>query len=111
MTRVADGVKADVLPREPRCRICRDSDVRRLVNELLDWRGVPAFLEGHKKLHRVTHADILGWLEPLNEGREKSDRITYASLWNHARRHHDLAGVEAYWVARIPKDFVNALAG
>ena len=42
--------RADVEPREPRCRICRDPDVRRLVNDLLDWRGVPIRL-GRGKTH------------------------------------------------------------
>ena len=40
----------------------------------------------------ITYADILRDLEPLNEGRDKRDRITYDSLWIHAKRHYDLAG-------------------
>jgi hypothetical protein len=59
---------ADFEPVEPRCRICRDPDVRRLVNDLLDWRGTPIIL-GHRKTHRVTLADVFRGLEPLNEGR------------------------------------------
>jgi hypothetical protein len=72
--------RADVEPREPRCRICRRSDVRRLVNDLLGWRGVPVILEGGNKRRRITYTDILGMLEPLNEGRDKRDVITYNSL-------------------------------
>jgi hypothetical protein len=44
-------------------------------------------------------------LEPLNEGRDARDRITYDSLWIHAKRHYDLAGVSAYWRARTQKEF------
>jgi hypothetical protein len=95
---------------EPRCRICRDPGVRRLVNERLDWRGVPIPL-GRGKAHRVTYADLLRDLAPLNEGRDKKDRITYDALWIHAKRHYDIAGRLAYWSARIIKDFKTALRG
>ena len=66
------------------------------------------------KTHLVTYADILRDLEPLNEGRDKRDRITYDSLWVHAKRHYDLAGIAAYWSARMSKEFKEfkkALAG
>jgi len=46
---------ADFEPSEPRCRVCRDRDVRRLVNHLLDWRGVPIPLGGGK-MHQVSYA-------------------------------------------------------
>jgi hypothetical protein len=62
--------RADVEPREPRCRICRRSDVRRLVNDLLGWRGVPVILEGGNKRRRHLHGHPRQ-LEPLNEGRDK----------------------------------------
>ena len=74
-------MRADFERREPRCRICRDETVRILVNELLDWRGVPIILD-RGKTHRITYADILHDLEPLNEGRGDRDRITYDSLWS-----------------------------
>jgi hypothetical protein len=90
---------------EPRCRICRDPTVRRLVNALLDWRGAP-ILEGGKT---VTYITILAWLEPINEGRQRGDRITYDSLWVHAKRHYDLAGITAYWGARLDTELRNAL--
>ena len=95
---------ADIERREPRCRICRDETVRILVNELLDWRGVPINL-GRGKTHLVTYADILRDLEPVNEGRDKRDQITYDSLWVHAKRHYDLAGIPAYWRTRMSKEF------
>ena len=103
-------MRADVKRREPRCRICRDEGLRVLVNELLDWRGVPIIL-GRGKTHRITYADILRDLEPLNEGREKSDRLSYSSLWVHAKRHYDIAGVAAYWAARMNRDLRSALRG
>src|SRR6476661_7152488 len=95
ITRAAEPVRADIEGREPRCRICRDESVRSLVNELLDWRGVPIIL-GRGKTLLVTYADILRDLAPLNEGHDKRDRITYDSLWIHAKRHYDLAGTAAY---------------
>ena len=50
-------------------------------------------------------------LEPLNEGRDESDRITYDCLWNHAKRHHDLAGIVDYWGARIYTELRTGLRG
>jgi hypothetical protein len=85
--------------------------VRRLVNDLLGWRGVPVILEGGNKRRRITYTDILGMLEPLHEGRDKRDVITYNSLWIHAKRHYDLAGIAAYWRARMDKELRNALGG
>jgi hypothetical protein len=108
LTRTAEPLRAAFERREPRCRICRDETVRVLVNELLDWHGVPIIL-GRGKTHVVTYADILRDLEPLNEGRDKRDRITYDSLWVHAKRHYDLAGVTAYWRARMDKEMKNVL--
>ena len=104
MTRAAAPVRADFERREPRCRICRDEAVRILVNELLDWRGVPVTREGGKT-HRITLTEILRDLEPLNDGRDKRDQITYDSLWVHAKRHYDLAGIAAYWRTRMSKEF------
>ena len=84
--------------------------MRVLVNELLDWQGAPIIL-GRGKTHRVTYADILRDLEPLNKGREMRDRITYDSLWVHAKRHYDDAAITAYWRARMHKELRNALGG
>jgi hypothetical protein len=99
MTRAAEPVRAYFERRERRCRICRDETLRILVNELLDWRGVPVFLDGGKT-HRISYTDSLDKLQPLNEGRDEGDRITYSSLWIHAKRHYDTAGVAAYWRTR-----------
>jgi hypothetical protein len=38
-------------------------------------------------------------------------RITYDSLWVHAKRHYDLAGTTAYWRARMHKELMKALGG
>jgi hypothetical protein len=110
MTRVAEPLWDDFEHREPRCRICRDETVRVLVNKLLDWHGAPVIL-GRGKTHVVTYADILRDLEALNEGRDDKDRITYDSLWVHAKRHYDLAGTTAYWRARMDKELMKALGG
>ena len=99
-------VTADYERREPRCRVCRDEAVRVVVNELLDWHGVPILL-GRGKTHLVTYAEILRNLEPLNEGRDERHRITYDSLWVHAKRHYDLAGTAAYWRTRMFKEFTE----
>jgi hypothetical protein len=87
VTRAAEPVRADFERREPRCRICRDETLRILVNELLDWRGVPIILEGGKS-RRITLTEILRDLAPLNEGRDNRHRISYDSLWVHAKRHY-----------------------
>ena len=103
-------MRADFARREPRCRICRDEAVRVLVNKLLDWHGAPIIL-GRGKTDVVSYADILRDLEPLNKGRDKKDRITYDSLWVHAKRHYDHAWILADWRARMPKELMNALGG
>ena len=97
-------MRADFERREPRCRICRDETVRVAVNERLDWRGVPIFL-GRGKFHRITLTEILRDLTPLNEGRDKKNRITYDSLWVHFQRHYSLAGQVTYRGARMAKEF------
>jgi hypothetical protein len=102
-------VRADNEIREPRCRICRDETLRTRVNDLLDWRGVPLIVDGGNRTHLITYTDILGMLEPLNEGRDERYRITYDSLWVHAKRHYDVAGKAAYWGARLVKEIKNAL--
>ena len=108
--RTAEPLRATFEPREPRCRICRDESVRVLVNQLLDWRGTEIIL-GRGKTHVVTYADILRDLEPLNEGRDKRNRITYSSLWVHAKRHYDTAGKVAYLRAWMDRELRKALGG
>jgi len=43
--------------------------------------------------------------------KDKGDRITYESLWIHAKRHYDISGVPAYWRTRMVNEFRNALGG
>jgi len=93
---------ADFEPREPRCRICREEALRDHVNELLEWHGIPLFQKG-AKTHRVTYADIIRNLEPLNKTRAKKDRITYDCLWVHAKRHYDVVGTAAHFKAQVDK--------
>ena len=104
-------MRTDLERREPRCRICREETVRVAVNELLNLRGAPAIVVGGNTGRRITYTDILGMLEPLNEGRDKRDWITYDILWIHAKRHYDLAGKAAYWRTRMYKELKNALRG
>ena len=96
--------RADFERREPRCRICREEAVRVVVNDLLDWRGVPSIL-GRGETHRISYAEILRDMAPFNEGRDKKEWITYDSLWVHAKRHYDLAGTAAYWRTQRLKEF------
>jgi hypothetical protein len=102
--RGAEPVMVNLERREPRCRICREEPLRVVVNKLLDWHRVPIIM-GPGKTHLVTYADILRDLEPLTEGRDERHRITYDSLWIHAKRHYELAGTAAYWSTRMSKEF------
>jgi hypothetical protein len=110
LTRPGDPLSDVFERREPRCRICRDETVRVLVNQLLDWHGAPLIL-GPGTVHVVTYADILCDLEPLNEGRDKRNRITYDSLWVHAKRHYDTTGQAAYLRTWMDKELRKALGG
>ena len=70
---------------EPRCRVCRDPQVRPLVNELLTAKQLSGVIGP-----RLTYRDILAALEPVNRARAPGDQITYSSLWVHSRRHFDV---------------------
>ncbi len=100
--------RADLMPPEPRCRICRDPGLRRLANDLLsNWHGRPVFLEG-RRTRRISYSEIL---RAINEGRDERDRISYDSLWVHAKRHHDLDGIVDYWTAWLYRELRKALEG
>lgn len=101
---------SDAEVREPRCRICRYEEIRVLVNALLDWRGVPVRMSD-RQVRRVTYTDILGDLEPLNRDLYPWERITYASLWVHDKRHRELDGVVAHWSRRIDKELSKIARG
>lgn len=104
MVQKTKALRTALRRREPRCRICRDEAVRNHVDQLLDWVGLP-IIQGPSKVHVVTYADILRDLEPLNGSRTTKDRITYDSLWIHAKRHYDLDGLLDYWGRRVEKEF------
>jgi hypothetical protein len=93
---------------ESRCRICRDPELRLLVDALLDWRGVPVPLAGGK-MHRITYADVLRALEPFSVICADWERLTYNNVWIHAQRHYDIAGIAAYWTRRTGKEVRNFL--
>ena len=93
---------------EPRCRVCRDPAVRRLINARLDWLGTPIVL-GQGKSHTITYVDIWRGLDCVNEGCDPKDRITYSSLWVHAKKHHDWAAVAAYQMANLLKELRKTL--
>jgi hypothetical protein len=93
---------------ETRCRICRDPELRLLVDALLDWRGVPVPLEGGR-VHRVTYSDVLRALEPFNGFCGDWETVTYNNLWVHAQRHYDLRGIATYWSRRTEKEVRNFL--
>ena len=95
---------------EPRCRICRDPVMRHFVNQRLDWVGTP-IIKHRGKSHTITYADILRALEPLNKTRDERERVSYDSLWVHARRHHDVAAVAAYHTDRKIKELLKTLGG
>jgi len=95
---------------ERRCRICRDADLRRFIDELLDWRGV-SIPQGRGKSYRLTYAKILRTVEHLNIALDGKDRITYNSLWVHANRHYGPAGIVSYCRrGGVIRDFINALS-
>lgn len=59
---------------EPRCKICRDAPVRRLVNKLLTMG--------------ITRAEVVQTLEPLNL--QRADPITYHNVYTHQQQHFDV---------------------
>ena len=96
----AEGKLDRFVRQEPRCRICRDDDVRMLVNKLLGYKPMGLRL-----------ADILRILEPVNEGRSKTERVTYDSLWVHSKRHYDIqTPAAAIWRAiKLDRELRHAL--
>ena len=66
---------------------------------------------GGTELESRIRERILRDLEPLNRGRDKSNRITYDSLWVHAKRHYDAAAVMAYFKVWLHKQLIKALDG
>lgn len=69
---LSEDHKLYVFRPETRCRVCL-SDANVLVNKML--------------AHAMTYRDIVRALEPLNDTLPESQRITYNSVWHHAKKH------------------------
>ena len=67
------------LPLEPRCRICRNDEVRQKVNDLLSGG--------------TSYAMILRALESDNARLDSRDRVTIDSIRHHTRRHFPVQNV------------------
>lgn len=67
--------KLEVRP-EPRCRVCRDEEVRVLVNKML--------------AHGMTLRDINDVITPMNRKRSPKERINIHSIREHRKRHFDV---------------------
>jgi hypothetical protein len=61
---------------EPRCRICRNDDVRKTVNDLLASGSSYAFI-----------------LRALEQDNAKRDRVTIDSIRNHTARHFPVQNI------------------
>ena len=92
------------LPLEPRCRVCRNDEVRPKVNDLLAVG--------------TSYAMILRAIEDDNTKLDKRDRVTIDSVRNHCGRHFPVQNVAQATYRRILErraqengvDFVNAVA-
>lgn len=60
---------------ETRCKVC-NGNAEAAVNKMLS--------------HAMTYQDILNTLKPMNDLLPKEQRITYTSIYNHAKRHFPL---------------------
>ena len=67
------------LPLEPRCRVCRNDEVRRKVNDLLATGA--------------SYAHILRTLAAANDKLDARDRVTIDSIRHHTRRHFPVQNV------------------
>ena len=67
------------LPLEPRCRVCRNDEVRQKVNDLLSGGA--------------SYAMILRTLEQDNAKLDKRDRVTIDSIRHHTKRHFPVQNV------------------
>ncbi len=89
---------------EPRCRVCRNDEMRRKVNDML--------------AAGLSYAMILRALQKDNDQLDKRDRVTIDSIRNHTARHFPVQNVARATYRRILErraqengvDFVNAVA-
>ena len=92
------------LPVEPRCRVCRNDEVRHKVNDLLTGGA--------------SYAMILRTLELDNAKLDKRERVTIDSIRQHTKRHFPVQNVAKATYRRILEqraqqngvDFVNGVA-
>jgi hypothetical protein len=68
-------LKLAIIP-EGRCRVCQDEGSRKLVNRLL--------------AHGLGYAEIVSLLEPINRARRKNNKISYNSVFHHAKKHFSI---------------------
>ena len=78
--------------------------MRRAVNDLLDWHGVALPGGG-----RIGYRDILTAIHRSDIVGACCGRLTYTSLWNHAKRHYDQEAVTAYWTGRLHTELSTVL--
>jgi len=98
------AARIDGLPLEPRCRVCRNAEMRRKVNDLLSGGA--------------SYAMVLRALEHDNAKLDKRDRVTIDSIRRHTRRHFPVQNVAKAAYRQILEqrakqngvDFVNGLA-
>lgn len=89
---------------ETRCRVC-NSEMNVTVNRMLS--------------HAMTYKDILRALEPVNRVLPEGDRITYNSVWQHAKKHYPLEQTASAVYRRMVEkradefniDFVKGVGG
>jgi hypothetical protein len=89
---------------EPRCRVCRDDEMRKKVNDLL--------------ASGASYAMILRALGDANANLDKGDPVTINSIRNHAARHFPVQQVARATYREIVErraqeaqiDFVNGVA-
>jgi hypothetical protein len=92
------------LPLEPRCRVCRNDELRQKVNDLL--------------ASGASYAMILRTLEQDNAKLDKRERVTIDSIRQHTKRHFPVQNVAKATYRRILEqraqqnsvDFVNGVA-
>jgi hypothetical protein len=79
-----EGLINPLAYREPRCRICRDEDLRARVDALLQLQGIP--VGGSRGRFRcITYTDVWRSLSGSGDG---ANAVSYSSVVNHGKRHY-----------------------
>ena len=98
------AIRINGLPVEPRCRVCRNDELRRKVNDLL--------------IGGASYAMVLRTLEQDNAKLDQRDRVTIDSIRHHTKRHFPVQNVASATYRAILErraqengvDFVNGVA-